>query len=149
MRNAEILKRGQGADRRGHQIIGDEKKRADDRDHFAAMPDARVNAAAVGIETADDHVIDPDERGQHAHRGDEPKRGVTGDGKGETDDVGFARSPVAVQNRPRALPIDIARSLNVGWYQVIDSNKAISRDEAPSFKRSRIYDIPCILMMLT
>src|SRR3989440_6365288 len=30
-----------------------------------------------------------------------------------------------------------------------DSNKAGSRDEAPYFKRSRIYDIPCTLMMLT
>src|SRR5207237_9476730 len=29
------------------------------------------------------------------------------------------------------------------------SNKAHSRDEAPYFKRSRIYDIPCTLMMLT
>src|SRR4030095_2061705 len=30
-----------------------------------------------------------------------------------------------------------------------DSNKARSRDEPPHFKRSRIYDIPCILMLLT
>src|SRR5438105_15884030 len=30
-----------------------------------------------------------------------------------------------------------------------DSNEAHSRDEAPHFKRSRIYDIPCTLMMLT
>src|SRR5437588_10885476 len=29
------------------------------------------------------------------------------------------------------------------------SNEAHSRDEAPHFKRSRIYDIPCTLMMLT
>jgi len=30
-----------------------------------------------------------------------------------------------------------------------DSNEANSRDESPDFKRSRIYDIPCTLMMLT
>src|SRR5437588_12534098 len=29
------------------------------------------------------------------------------------------------------------------------SNEAHSRDEAPHFKRSRIYDIPCTLMMPT
>src|SRR5437868_85324 len=113
------------------------------------MPHAGVDAAAVGIKTADHHVVETDQRGQHAHRRDKPKRSVASDRKRETDDVGFARAPVAVQNRRRALPIDIARPLNVGWYQFPDSNKAASRDETPSFKRSRIYDIPCALMMLT
>src|SRR5437667_127197 len=50
----------------------------------------------------------------------------------------------------RALPIDITRSLDVSWYQLVSTqNEARSRDEAPHFKRSRIYDIPCTLMMLT
>src|SRR5207302_6107985 len=48
-----------------------------------------------------------------------PERSVTCDGEGEADDVGFARAPVAVQNRRRALPIDIARPLNVRRYQLI------------------------------
>src|SRR6267143_4787792 len=115
------------------------------------MSHTRVNAAAVRIEAADDHVIDPNQRNEHAHQRDQPERSVTGNGKGETDHVGFARAPVAVQDRGRARHIDIARPLNVGWYQLINStqNEADSRDEAPHFKWSRIYDIPCILMMLT
>ena len=83
------------------------------------MSHARVDAAAVGIETANDHIIDADQRGQNAHRCDQPKRSVTGDRESETDDVGFARAPIAVQDRRRALPIDIARSLNVRRYQLI------------------------------
>src|SRR5947207_4267416 len=82
------------------------------------MSHARVNPAAVGIKAANDHVIDADEGGQHAHRGNQPERSVTSDGKREPDDVGFASAPVAVKNCSRALPIDITRSLNVGWYQL-------------------------------
>src|SRR5437870_11678158 len=114
------------------------------------MSHARVNPAAVGIKAANDHVIDADEGGQHAHRGNQPERSVTCDGEGEADDVGFARAPVAVQNRGRALPTDITRSLDVSWYQLVSTqNEARSRDESPHFKRSRIYGIPCTLMMLT
>src|SRR5438874_8373076 len=114
MRNPEILKGGESADRRRHQIIGDEQKRPDNRDYFAAMTDARVNTAAVRVKTADDHVIDADERGQHTHQGDEPEGRVTCDGEGKTDDVGLARAPVTVEDSSRAFPIDIAWTFNVG-----------------------------------
>src|SRR5436190_2182013 len=102
------------------------------------MSHARINAAAVRIKTANDHVIDADQRGQHAHRRDQPKRRVTRDRKCETDDIGLARAPVAVQNGRRAFPIDIARTFNVGWYQLINStqNEAHSRDEALHFAES-------------
>src|SRR6266705_2400683 len=49
MRNTEILKSGKCANRRRHQIIGDEEKRADDGDYFRAMPHAGVDSAAVRI----------------------------------------------------------------------------------------------------
>ena len=97
MRHAEILKGGERADGRRYQVIGDEQKGADDRDDFAAMTHAGINAAAVRIKTADDHVVDADERGEHTHRRDQPERGVTGDRESETDDVGFASAPVAVK----------------------------------------------------
>jgi hypothetical protein len=46
------------------------------------MPDAGIDAAAVGVEAADNDVIDPNERGEDAHRGDEPEGGVAPDSKG-------------------------------------------------------------------
>ena len=49
MRNAKILECRKCADRGRYQIIGDEEKRADDRNHFAAMANARIDAAAIGI----------------------------------------------------------------------------------------------------
>src|SRR5437660_3732365 len=127
MRNAEILKGGQSADRRRHQIIGDEQKRTDDRDDLAAVTDARVNTTAVGIEAADDHVIDADECGQDAHQGDEPEGGVASDGESKPNDVSLARAPVTVENRGRALPIDIARTLNVSWYQFLRLKRSVAR----------------------
>src|SRR6266568_5527875 len=101
------------------------------------MAHTRVDSAAVRIQAADDHVVDADKGGENAHRGDEPERGITADGKGKADDVGFARAPIAVKNRSRAGYIDIARTLNVGWYQFFDSNEAASRDEALHFCWSR------------
>ncbi len=138
MRHAEILKSGKRADGRGHQIIGDEQKRADDGDDFAAMPHARINAAAVRIKAADDHVIDADERGENAHRRDEPERGIAGDGKGEADDVGFARAPVAVKNRGRARNIDIARALNVSWNQIFIPKRDWLARRAVSLQQARL-----------
>ena len=73
----------------------------------------RVNAATVRIEAADHHVICTDKRGQYAHGRDQPERGISRDGKCEANYVGFAGAPVAVENRRRALPIHVARSLNV------------------------------------
>src|SRR5438309_8178535 len=119
MRHAEILKGGKRADGRSDQVIGDEQKRADDGYDFAAMPHAGINATAVRIKAADDHVVEADECSEHAHRRDQPKRTVAGDSERKPNDVGLARSPVAVQNGGRAFPIDIARTLNVGWYQLI------------------------------
>src|SRR5437764_13188155 len=108
------------------------------------MAHARVNAAAVGVEAADNHVIDADERGQHTHQGDEPEGGVTCDGEGKTDDVGLARAPVTVKDSSRAFPIDIARTLDVSWYQLLQpKTKRHSRDEALHRR------FPCPLMLLT
>src|SRR6266568_6244913 len=117
--HAEILKCRQSANRRRYQIIGDKEECTDDGNDLAAMTHAGVDTTAVRVQAADHHVIQADQRGQHAHRGDQPERSVTSNGEGQTDYVGLARAPVAVQNRRRALPIDIARSLNVGWYQLI------------------------------
>jgi len=115
MRHAEILKRRKRADRSGHQVIGDEQERADNRDHLAAMPNTRVNATSVWIKTADNHVVDPDERSEYAHRRDQPERCIAGDSERQPYDVGLAGSPVPIKNRCRARDIYIARSPNVGW----------------------------------
>ena len=87
------------------------------------MPHTGVNAAAIGIQAADHDIVQTDQRGQDAHRGDEPERRVTRDGKRKADYVRFTRAPIAVQNRGGPFPIDIARPLNVCRYQLIFSLK--------------------------
>src|SRR2546423_1020906 len=116
MRHTEIGKGGEGADRGRYPIIRDEQKTPDNGDDIAAMSHTRVDAAAVRIEATDDHVIDPNQRDEHAHQRDQPERSVTGHGESEADDIGFARPPIAVKNRSRARHIDIARTLNVSCY---------------------------------
>src|SRR6266567_2354713 len=73
MRHTEVLKPGKRADGGCYQIIGNKKKCPDNGDNFGAMADARVDAAAIRIEAADDHVVKADERGEHTHRSDQPK----------------------------------------------------------------------------
>src|ERR1043166_833721 len=137
MRHAEILKRRERADRCRDQIVGHEQKRADDGDDFAAMSHARVHAAAVRIKPADDHVVDADEGSENTHRRDQPKGSVTGNRESQSDDVGLARAPIAIENSGRARHIHVARTLDVCCYHLITTQtRRRSRDEPPHCSES-------------
>jgi hypothetical protein len=60
---AQVLEGGQGADRRGNNVVSDQEKGADDRQDLGTMPDAGVNATAVRIVPADGHVVHSDQGG--------------------------------------------------------------------------------------
>src|SRR5207237_3391432 len=114
------------------------------------MSHACINAAAVGIQAADDHVVEADECSEHAHRRDQPKRCVSGDGKSQANHIGLARPPIAIKNCRRALPVHIARSLNVCWYQLIRLKRSVTRaTRRLTSAGAGFHDMPCSLMMLT
>src|SRR5437773_8783498 len=113
------------------------------------MPHAGVNAAAVGIKAADDHVVEADECSEHAHRRDQPKRTVACDSERKPNDVGLARPPVAIKDCRRARNIDIARSLNVCWYQLIRLKRDRLARRGASLPGVGFHDIHCSLMVLT
>src|SRR5438552_11207355 len=102
------------------------------------MPNARVHSAAVWIKAADDHVVEADEGGEDAHRRDQPERCVTGNSESEADHVSFAGAPVTVQNRGRALPIHIARTLNVSWNQTFTPKRDWLARRAVSLQQARL-----------
>src|SRR5206468_9525307 len=104
----------------------------------ATMTHAGINTAAVWIEAANDHVVQADECGEDAHRRDQPERRVTGDGESQADHVSFAGAPVAVQNRGRALPIHIARTLNVSWNQTFTPKRDSLARRAASLQQARL-----------
>src|SRR5437773_2827501 len=106
------------------------------------MPHAGVNAAAVGVKAADDHVVEADECSEHAHRRDQPKRTVACDSERKPKDVGVARPPIAVQNRRRARNVHIGRWLNVCWYQLIRLKRSVTRATRRLTSRSRISRHP-------
>src|SRR6266581_2197854 len=106
------------------------------------MSHAGVNAAAVGIKPADDHVVEADECSEHAHRRDQPKRCISGDGKSQANHIGLTRPPIAIKNCRRALPVHIARSLNVCWYQLIRLKRSVTRATRRLSSRSRISRHP-------
>src|SRR5438132_5102764 len=150
MRHAEILKGRKRADRRRNQIISNEQKRTDNRDNFATMSHACINAAAVGIKTADDHVVEADECSEDAHCRDQPERRIAGHGKSQANHIGLTRPPIAIKNCRRALPVHIARWLNVCWYQLIRLKRSVTRATRRfTVPGAGFHDIPCSLMMLT
>src|SRR5207253_10597269 len=71
----------------------------------------------------------------------------TCDSEGQPDDIGLARSPIAVKNRSRAFPIDVARTLNVSWYQIFPLKRSVAR----ATRRFTVDSLrlPCPLMPLT
>ena len=111
VRHSEVLKRRKRTERRGDDVIRDEQECPDDRNDLRAVPHARVHAAAVGVMVADDDVVDRHQRGQHAHRRDQPERAVRAERERQADDVRLARAPIAVKNGRRALGIEVARPL--------------------------------------
>lgn len=114
MRHTKILESGESADRSSYEIISNEKKRADNRNDFATMPHAGVNAPTIRIKAADHHVVEADQSGQNTHGGDQPKRSVATHREGKADDVGFARPPIAIEDRRCPRNIHVARPLYTG-----------------------------------
>jgi hypothetical protein len=98
----------------------------------------RINTTAFRKVFADPNVIQTDQCREHADGEHKPKRTVHRQRKRDTDDVGFARAPIAIQQGGRAFPIDIARTLNVVWYQLVRLKRGASRDEASQPSRSRV-----------
>src|SRR5438874_1248502 len=83
----------------------------------------------VHVRQTEQSEHDDNESGQRAHERDQPEGSVAGDGKGEPDDVGFARAPVAVKNGGGARRVDVARTLNVSCDQFTYLKRGTSRDE--------------------
>ena len=107
MRHAQILKCRQTADCRRDQIIGHQEKRPHNRDHLRAMTHTRINTPAVRVMPADDDIINAHQRGEHAHRRDEPEGAVARDSKSQSDNVGFTRSPISIKDGRRSWRIHI------------------------------------------
>ena len=61
---------------------------------------------------ADHDVIDPDQTGQRADGENDRQRRKSGRQKCQANDIGLARAPVAIKQRGRAFPIDVARAMH-------------------------------------
>src|SRR5437660_4844886 len=62
--------------------------------------------------TANDCVIDPDQTGKRANGKDDWQRCKSGGDKRQTNHVRLAGAPIAVEQRPGAFPIQIARPMH-------------------------------------
>src|SRR6185503_4485330 len=61
---------------------------------------------------ADNHVAVSDHGGQDAHGQDDGKRGITGGNKGQANNIGLACSPIAIEQRRGAFPVDVPWAVN-------------------------------------
>jgi len=83
--------------RRRDDKVGQQQKGPQHRQDAALLPRRRINPAAIGVMLADDDVVIADQACQRANRNNDGKRGETSGDECQADDIGFARSPVAVQ----------------------------------------------------
>ena len=97
----------------GDGEIRDEQEGADHGEQASVRACRGIHAAAAGEAAADDDVVEPDDEAQRADREDDGQRGKSHRGKSQTDDVGFARSPVAIEQCRSARPTEIAWTVNL------------------------------------
>src|SRR6266478_9304179 len=74
------------------------------------MANTCIYASAIRVVEANNHVVEADERRQCAHRRDQPERAVPRDGKRQSDDVGLACPPVAIQDGCSTGRINVTRT---------------------------------------
>ena len=121
-RHAEITQPRPGTQGRGHGEVGDEQQRADHREQTSVRTGRGIHAAAAGKTAADNHVVEPDDEGQGADGEDDWQGGKAHRGEGQTDDVGFARAPVAVEQAGCAAPAEIAGTVDFHIAEEIGSS---------------------------
>src|SRR5947207_1935598 len=111
MTEAEIVEGIDGTEGGGDGVIGKEEQRADHGENLRAGFGGGVDAAAVGVDSADVGIGPANAEDQQAHRGDEPHAGSPGNEEGEAQDVKSGSAPIA-KEKPRGLePVDVARPL--------------------------------------
>ena len=102
------------AERGRHRQIRQQEQRTHDGEKTALGTGGGINAAAVGKMAANDDVVNPDQPGHGADREDDRQRGKARGEERQTDDVGLACAPVAVEQRGGAFPVDVARPMPAG-----------------------------------
>ena len=154
MTKSKIKERRERAKCRRDNVIRDQQERADNGDDLRAMAHTGVHTAAIGVVLADRHVIDAHKRGEQAHGQDEPERTIPRHRKRQADDICLAGPPIAVKNRSRACPSDIARSLRSTRYHLNNSPISFPPSSAEDgiFQQERggvCEDFPCLSCALT
>ena len=113
LRNAEVAQRSPAAQCRGDREIGNQQQSSHHRQQSPLCLCRGVDSAALRKGPANNHVVEPDESRQNANRQDDRKRRIAGGDEGQTDDIGLAGPPVAIEQRRGTLPVKISRSLNL------------------------------------
>ena len=110
---AEITQGRPATERGGHGEIGHEQERPHHGEQATLRSRRGIDATSFRKVATDDGVINSNKTGENADCQNDRKRGEAGGKEGEADDVGFARSPIAVKKGGGALPIDVTRAMNV------------------------------------
>ena len=111
-RNTQVTDRRPTAQCSRDNKIRDEQERAGRSEKAALLSRRGINAAAIREMRADNDVVVGDDGGEQADRENDRQRRKSRRDERETDDVGLARSPIAVEEGSGAFPIHIARPMH-------------------------------------
>src|SRR5439155_23599285 len=111
-RNPEIRNASPATQGCGHNEIRNQQERAHRSEKAALLSSGRIDTAAVRKMRADNNVVETNDCRERAYREDDRKRRETSGDKCEAEHIGFARTPVAIEQRGRPFPVDVARTMH-------------------------------------
>ena len=115
--HAEIEHRIPTTHRRGHDEVGQQQQRAEYRQHPALLARRGIDTPAIGKMPANDNIIVADETGQNADRQNDGEGREPGGDKGQPNNVGFAGTPVTIEQSCCPGPADVSRTMCAYFHQ--------------------------------
>ena len=122
---SDVTQSRPAAERGRHCQIGQQEQRAHDGEKTSLGAGCGINAAAVREMAANDDVVDTDQRRDGADREDDRQRGKASGEERQTDDVGLACAPVAVEKSGGPLPVDVPGPMPAGPYDERDRHNLL------------------------
>ena len=112
IRNAQIAHCRPTAQRRSDDEIRHQQECANGSEEAALLARRGIHSTAIRKMRANNDVVVTDNGSENADRENNRERRETRRGKRQPENVRLARSPIAIEERSGALPIDVARAMH-------------------------------------
>ena len=117
MRYSQVAEGRPTAERGSHREIRHEQEGSDDGEQFAMGSRCGINTASVREASADDDVVDTNQKRERANCENDGQGSEACGRKSQTENVSFAGAPVTVEESCGAAPVEIAWAMSRNVFQ--------------------------------